>query len=474
MPANARKDIVREGEIGIYHCWSRCVQRAFLCGFDAVTQRDFDYRRGWIESLLAYLAGVFAIDVGNYSVLSNHFHALLRTRPDLAAMWSAEEVALRWKLAWPEFRDKQWVREPTDAEIETLLAQPALIERLRGRLCSLSWYMGRLKEPIARQCNAEMDTSGHFWDARFRSRELLDDEATLTCSLYIDLNQVKAGMADALEDCRHSAVRQRILAAKVREARASYDDVLVREPDLSGGFSLEQAQLLFADCHLAPIAAEGPLLTTDASQQAQQHSGLTRDQTPTVAARLILPASCDACPEPAESHEQPEAATEATSADDRQETPAATADTATMADTPQPSEAQPGEAQPQPPPVRRRASDVPFLGMAWTEYLRIARTLASRIVRERSRPGAPRPTVPDQPDPQDLMDEPELHAALARWGFNPAVWLAQFERLDRQCTRALGRAERVLRRAQEVAQQRFHGIAFCRAVFAEASSEGFT
>ena len=72
MPANARKDIVREGEIGTYHCWSRCVQRAFLCGYDPVTERDFDYRRGWIEDLLAYLAGVFAIDVGNFNVLSNH------------------------------------------------------------------------------------------------------------------------------------------------------------------------------------------------------------------------------------------------------------------------------------------------------------------------------------------------------------------------------------------------------------------
>ena len=95
MPANARKYIVREGEIGTYHCWSRCVQRAFLCGYDPVTQRDFDYRRGWIEDLLVYLASVFAIDVGNYSVLSNHLHALLRTRPDLAALWSAEEQGRR-------------------------------------------------------------------------------------------------------------------------------------------------------------------------------------------------------------------------------------------------------------------------------------------------------------------------------------------------------------------------------------------
>ena len=76
MPANARKDIVRAGEIGTYHCWSRCVQRAFLCGYDPVTERDFDCRRGWIESLLAYLAGVFALDVGNFNILSNHLHAL--------------------------------------------------------------------------------------------------------------------------------------------------------------------------------------------------------------------------------------------------------------------------------------------------------------------------------------------------------------------------------------------------------------
>ena len=68
MPGHARKDIVRFGEIATYHCWSRCVQKAFLCGYDRETERDFSYRRAWIEDLLAYQAGVFAVDVGNFSM----------------------------------------------------------------------------------------------------------------------------------------------------------------------------------------------------------------------------------------------------------------------------------------------------------------------------------------------------------------------------------------------------------------------
>ena len=460
MPANARKDIVREGEIGTYHCWSRCVQRAFLCGYDPVTERDFDYRRSWIEDLLAYLARVFAIDVGNYSVLSNHLHALLRTRPDLAARWSAEEVALRWKLAWPEFLDGQWVREPTDAELDMLLAQPAKIEQIRRRLGSLSWFMARWKEPIARLCNAEMDTRGHFWDARFRSRELLDDEAVLTGHLYVDLNQLRAGMADSLEDSRHSAIRQRILAAKAREARASYEDVQAREPQTGDGFTLAQARMLFADCFLTPIAVEGPLLTTDALLQAQGRQRHARGDVPAPAVRLILPATVAASMGPGENAERTDAAAQAqaSSGDGPQDAPH---------DDP---------AAPRPSPVRlrpqslpRRASDSPFLAVTLSEYLRIARTLAGRIVRERKG----EPTAAHAAGPEEL-DETGLHAALARWGINPAVWLAQFQRLDCQCTRALGTAERVLRRAREVAQQRFHGISLCRAVFATTPADGFT
>ena len=151
MPGHARKDIVRKGEIGVYHTWSRCVQRAFLCGRDPVTGKDFDYRRTWIKTLLEYQASVFAVEVGNYSILSNHQHAILRTRPDIAATWSDEEVAWRWKLAWPTWQDGQWVREPTDEEVQEILSQPDRIPILRSNLADLSWFMARWKE-LSPQC----------------------------------------------------------------------------------------------------------------------------------------------------------------------------------------------------------------------------------------------------------------------------------------------------------------------------------
>ncbi len=62
-------------DAGRNHCWSRCVQKAFLCGYDPETKVDFGYRRPWMEDLLAYQATVFAIDVGNFSLPSSPFAA---------------------------------------------------------------------------------------------------------------------------------------------------------------------------------------------------------------------------------------------------------------------------------------------------------------------------------------------------------------------------------------------------------------
>ena len=44
----ARRDLVREGMPGVYHCTARCVRRAFLLGQDDYSGKNYDHRRLWI------------------------------------------------------------------------------------------------------------------------------------------------------------------------------------------------------------------------------------------------------------------------------------------------------------------------------------------------------------------------------------------------------------------------------------------
>ncbi len=63
MPAYARRQIVIDHRVGVYHCFARCVPRAFLCGADPYTGQDYSHRKEWILDRLRELAGLFAIEV---------------------------------------------------------------------------------------------------------------------------------------------------------------------------------------------------------------------------------------------------------------------------------------------------------------------------------------------------------------------------------------------------------------------------
>ena len=75
-----------------YHCVSRCVHHAFLCGIDTILGQSYEHRRHWIENKLYELDQVFALDLCAYAVMSNHYHVVLYVDADQAESWSREKV----------------------------------------------------------------------------------------------------------------------------------------------------------------------------------------------------------------------------------------------------------------------------------------------------------------------------------------------------------------------------------------------
>jgi putative transposase len=206
-----RNKYVQEGEEGVYHCFSRCVRRAFLYGFDALTGRDFSHRKVWLVARLRQLAAKFAVEVCAYAVMENHYHCILRTRPDIAASWSDREVATRWLALFSRHCRKRNVQMlSVEDQIRILAHCPERIAQLRQRLSSLSWFMGRLNEFIARAANKEDAVKGRFWESRFKCQALLDEAAIAACMVYVDLNPIRAGLAETPEQSEFTSIQERI------------------------------------------------------------------------------------------------------------------------------------------------------------------------------------------------------------------------------------------------------------------------
>ena len=91
-----RKALINLAATSYYHCISRCVRRAYLCGKDKLTGQCYEHRRQWVEERILFLAQYFAIDICAFAVMSNHIHLVLSVESDRCDSWTDKEVLYRW------------------------------------------------------------------------------------------------------------------------------------------------------------------------------------------------------------------------------------------------------------------------------------------------------------------------------------------------------------------------------------------
>lgn len=251
MPAKPRSEIFDPDQVGVYHCWNRLVQRRHLLGLDHLTGKDYSYRKPWVRDRFRELAAAMAIDILDYAILDNHLHVVLRNRPDIVATWSDEEVARRWWQVCPQRRNRdQSVPEPKPCEIGVLMQK---VDEYRQRLSDISWLMRLACQKIAVRANREDGNDGRFFAKRFDSRRLETEEELLSCSLYVDLNVIHAGMAETPETSEFTSAFDRI--------RARWQSV---QTELQTSVTLEAT----ADAWLAPVFLDDSSASASTSQPA--------------------------------------------------------------------------------------------------------------------------------------------------------------------------------------------------------------
>jgi REP element-mobilizing transposase RayT len=193
-----------------YHCISRCVRRAFLCGKDKFSGQSFEHRRQWMVERLQFLTSTFTIDTCAYAIMSNHYHLVLHVNELENSELTDEEVCLRWsRLYSMPTLVSRWQAGGGLSEGELLMVK-TIINRWRERLMDISWLMRSINEFIARKANKEDNCAGRFWEGRFKSQALLDENALITCMAYVDLNPIRAKMANSIECSEYTSAHERI------------------------------------------------------------------------------------------------------------------------------------------------------------------------------------------------------------------------------------------------------------------------
>lgn len=189
-----------------YHCMSRIIQRQMLLG---------DVEKERFRSLLRQLEDFCGVQILTYSIMTNHFHLLVKV-PARQAI-SDEELVRRIRRLYSKTysgdleRTLRGLREAgEDQQAEDLKA------RFTYRMYDISEFMKALKQRFTQWYNRRNARKGTLWEERFKS-VLLEGRvnALRTIAGYIDLNAVRAGLVKDPKDYRHCGYAEAVAGVAV-------------------------------------------------------------------------------------------------------------------------------------------------------------------------------------------------------------------------------------------------------------------
>jgi hypothetical protein len=147
--------------------------------------------------------------------------------------------------------------EPGECELNSIRHDPDRVAEIRNRLSNISWWMRVLCQTIAIRANREDGESGKFWQSRYRAVRLMDEEALLACAAYVDLNPIRAALAETLEGSDHTSVQRRIEALRERTRSEQEDHAPSSEIGAAASMGVVSSEpLSTADQFLSPLELE--------------------------------------------------------------------------------------------------------------------------------------------------------------------------------------------------------------------------
>jgi REP element-mobilizing transposase RayT len=174
------------GEPTAYHIMSRTALEGY-----PIDDVDKDF---FVEQVTK-LSKLYFVEVLGFCVMGNHFHLLVRMRPDT----KYSDSVLKKRLA--DFYDK-----------EPIFFEDGQLPFFREKLSNLSEYVREIKVRFTRFYNRRHGRRGYFWGDRFKSVIVENGETLINCLAYIDLNPVRAGLVTRPEDYRWNSLGYHIQA----------------------------------------------------------------------------------------------------------------------------------------------------------------------------------------------------------------------------------------------------------------------